>query len=114
MGYEVKQRGDKFVVVDTDTKRIRGTYDSEDDAEDRKDDLDFKVEVRDRLSRVPVTEMTADEKAAEYDRLMAAKANAPDPHVPPAREGDDNGGKKDPPKTTVRRSAYWGELPGED
>jgi hypothetical protein len=111
MGFEVKQRGDKYVVVDTDTKRIRGTYDNEDDAEDRKDDLEFKIEVRERLGRMPVTEMTPEEKAAAYDKMIAERnATPPDPHVPPKKDDETSDDKK--PK--ARKSAYWGELPGED
>lgn len=111
MGYEIKRRGDKYVVVDSETKRIRGTYDDEDAAEDRKDDLEFKVEVRDRLNRMPVSEMTAEEKAAAYDKLQAERANQPpnDPHIPPKNEPP-----ADPQKDKTRKSAYWGELPGED
>lgn len=106
MGYEIKERGGKFYVIDTDNNgKIRGTYDSEDAAEDRKDDLDFRATVRDRMSRMPVIQMTAEEKAAEYDKMMAEKANTPppDPNVPP---------KKEPPATpppATKRSAYWGD-----
>jgi hypothetical protein len=109
MAYEVKQRGTKFVVVDTETKRIRGTYDDEDSAEDRKDDLDFKNEVRGKLSRMPVSEMTPEEKAAAYDKMMAEKNDPPDPKIPPKKEDDPT----EPTEPKVRRSAYWGELPGE-
>lgn len=102
MPYEIKERGNKFYVVDTETKKIRGTYDDEDSAEDRKDELDFRADVRNRINRMPVTEMTAEEKAKEYDRLMAEKNKPPtDPAIPPKKEPD-------PPKT--RRSAYWGDL----
>src|SRR5580692_9523662 len=110
MSYEVKQRGDKFVVVDMATKRIRGTYDSEDDAEDRKDDLEFKNEVREKLARVPVTEMTAEEKAAAYDKMIADKGlGETDTKRPPKLDED-----KDKDKSKVRRSAYWGDLPSDD
>lgn len=104
MGYEIKQRDGKFYVVDTETKKIRGEYDNEDRAEDRKDDLDFRAHVRSRIDRLPVKEMTAEEKAAEYDRMMAEKNQTPpDPNLPP---------KKDDPPTpppTTKKSAYWGD-----
>lgn len=100
MPYEIKERNGKFFVIDTATKRIRGEYDDEDKAEDRKDDLDFRESVRSRLDRMPVKEMTAEEKAAEYDRMMAEKKDAPiDPAIPPKKE--------DPPKEPVKRSRYW-------
>lgn len=103
MPYEIKTKNDKFYVVDTDTQKIRGTYDNEDDAEDRKDALDFRAEVRGRLSRMPVTEMTAEEKAAAYDKMMAEKNTPPtDPNLPPKQEDKDKTKK-------VRHSAYWGQ-----
>lgn len=106
MAYEIKERGGKFYVIDTDNNgKIRGTYDSEDAAEDRKDDLDFRATVRDRMSRMPVTQMTAEEKAAEYDRMMAEKEKTPptDPNVPPKKE------TTNPPPPATKRSAYWGD-----
>lgn len=106
MAYEVRERGGKYHVVDTDTQKIRGSYEDEDSAEDRKDELDFRATVRDRMSRMPVTQMTAEEKAAEYDRLMAEKAKAAatqtDPKLPPKKEET-----IDPPKK--KRSGYWGD-----
>jgi hypothetical protein len=106
MPYQIKQKGAKFFVVDTTTQKIKGSYDDEDSADDRKDDLEFKEHVRDRLSRMPVSQMSADEKAQEYDRLMAEKTNAPppnDPNVPPKIDT-----KIDPPK--VKHSAYWEDV----
>lgn len=110
MSYEIRERGGKFYVVDTSNNdKIRGTYDNEDAAEDRKDELDFRATVRDRIRRMPVTEMTAEEKAKEYDRLMAEKNSQPptDPNRPP---------KKEPPteQTKPKRSAYWGDALNED
>lgn len=103
MPYEIRERNDKFYVVDTDNNdKIRGTYDNEDAAEDRKDDLDFRAHVRSKIDRLPVTEMTADEKAAAYDKMIAEK-NAtppPDPNLPPKKE--------EIPKPK-KRSAYWGD-----
>jgi hypothetical protein len=106
MGYEVKERSGKFYVVDTETNKIRGTYDSEDSADDRKEELEFRVHVRQRLERMPVSQMTSEEKAAEYDKLMAAKQT--DPNVPPKKDPKD----EPPPKT--KKSAYWGELLDEN
>lgn len=40
-----------------------------------------------RVSRMPVVEMTAEEKAAEYDRLMAAKNKPEPPAEPPKPDG---------------------------
>jgi hypothetical protein len=102
MAYEVKERSGKFYVVDTETQKIRGTYDNEDAADDRKEDLEFRVHVKERLNRMPVSQMTAEEKAAEYDKLMAAKQT--DPNLPPKKDPAD---KTDPPKP--KRSAYWGD-----
>lgn len=103
MAFEIRNRGGKYYVVDTDNNdKIRGTYDNEDAAEDRQDELNFRAHVRDRLARIPVAQMTAEEKAAEYDRMMAEKQN--DPKVPP---------KQDPPKDegkTKKRSGYWGDI----
>ena|ERR1022692_525290 len=107
MPYEIKQKDGKYFVVDTATQKIKGSYDNEDSADDRKDDLEFKEHVRDRLSRMPVSQMSATEKAEEYDRLMAEKSNTPppkaDPNVPPKIDT-----KIDPPK--VKHSAYWGDV----
>lgn len=105
MPYVIKEKDGKFHVVDTDTKKIRGSYEDEDKAEDRKDELDFRATVRDRISRMPVAEMTAEEKAAAYDKMIAEKNAAPtdDKHIPPKKE--------DPPapEKTPKRSAYWGD-----
>ena|ERR1700704_3876551 len=108
MPYEIKTRGDKYFVVDTDTKKIRGTYESEDDAEDRKDELDFRATVRDRMSRMPVAEMTAEEKAAAYDKMMAEKND--DKNLPPKKDD------KTPPeaKKNKRGSLFWDSLENED
>jgi hypothetical protein len=106
MPYEIKERNNKFYVIDTDNNgKIRGTYDSEDAAEDRKDELDFRAHVRSRIDRLPVSEMTAEEKAAAYDKMMAEKNKAPeDKNLPPKKE--------DPPAPPVqkKRSGYWGEM----
>lgn len=105
MAYEIKERDNKFFVIDTDNNnKIRGTYDNEDAAEDRKDELDFRAHVRSRIDRLPVSQMTAEEKAAEYDKMMAEKNKTPDDkNLPP---------KKDPPTeptTPPKRSGYWGD-----
>jgi hypothetical protein len=106
MPFEIKEKGNTYYVIDTATQKIKGSYDDEDSADDRKDDLEFKEHVRERLSRMPVTQMTAEEKAAEYDNLMAAKnAQKPpetDSKIPP---------KIDPPAhpPEVKRSRYWGD-----
>jgi hypothetical protein len=103
MPYEIKRKNDQYYVVDTANQKIRGgPYDSEDKAEDRQDELDFRETVRNRMSRMPVTEMTAEEKAAAYDKMMAEKEK--DPKIPPKKEGDP---PTDPPK---KKSLYWGEL----
>jgi hypothetical protein len=96
MPYEIKQKNNKFYVIDTDTSKIRGTYDDEDDAEDRKDELDFRAHVRGRLERIPVAELTAEEKAAKYDEMIANKT---DPNLPPK--------KPDPPLAPPKKSRYW-------
>lgn len=104
MPYEIKERSGKFYVVDTATQKIRGgPYDDEDKAEDRQDELDFRETVRNRMSRMPVTEMTPEEKAAEYDKMMAERDKQTDPKIPPKKEPE-------PPKTEpVKRSRYWGD-----
>lgn len=104
MPYEIRERAGKFFVVDSATQKIRGTYEDEDKAEDRKDDLDFREHVRGRLERIPVAQLTAEEKAAEYDKMMAEKDKTPsDPNLPPKKDKEE-----DPPKTS-KRSAYWGD-----
>lgn len=106
MPYEIRKKGDSFYVVDTANQKIRGgPYDNEDKAEDRQDELDFRETVRNRMSRMPVTEMTPEEKAAAYDKMMAEKEK--DPKIPPKKEEPPT----EPPKT--RRSAYWGDLPDD-
>jgi hypothetical protein len=110
MPYEIRQRGDSYYVIDTgNNDKIKGSYDSEDKAEDRKDELDFRAHVRSRIDRLPVSEMTADEKAAAYDKMMADKNTAPppDPNLPPKKDNSDATGKPN----KARKSAYWGELP---
>jgi DNA-directed RNA polymerase delta subunit len=109
MPYEIKQKGDKFYVVDTADNKIRGTYDNEDSAEDRKDELDFRAHVRSRIDRLPVTEMTAEEKAAAYDKMMAEKDKPTDSHIPPKKDEQEEKDKK--PK---RRSPYWGTEVDDD
>jgi hypothetical protein len=108
MRYEIKEKNGKFYVIDTeDNNKIRGTYEDEDRAEDRKDELDFRAHVRSRIDRLPVTQMTAEEKAAEYDKMMADKNNQQTPptddNLPPKKDKVDD----KPPKTG--RSRYWGD-----
>lgn len=103
MAYEIKSKDGKYYVVDSETNKVRGTYDSEDDAEDRKDELDFRNHVRSRLERIPVAEMTAEEKAAAYDKMMADKAASADKNLPPKIDPTAN-----PPKDTkVKKLSYW-------
>ena len=106
MPYEIKEKNGKYHVVDTTNQRIRGSYENEDSAEDRKDELDFREGVRSRLDRMPVQEMTAEEKAAAYDKLMAEQKQ-PDPNIPPKKE------EKEPEKKT-KKSLYWGDLENEE
>lgn len=100
MAFEIRQKDNKHYVVDTETNKVRGTYDDLDDAEDRKDELDFRADVRSRISRMPVQEMTAEEKAAAYDKMMADKAAQSDPNLPPKQEP-----VKEPSKP--KKLSYW-------
>lgn len=107
MPYEIKSRDNKYFVVDTDNNnKIRGgPYDNEDGAEDRKDELDFRAHVRSRIDRLPVSEMTAEEKAAAYDKMIAEKNAAPDDkNLPPKKED-----KVTDPPTPPKRRGYWGD-----
>lgn len=105
MAYEVRSKGGKYYVVDTATNAVRGHgYEHEGDADDRADELNFRIEVRDKLSRVPVTRMTAEEKAAAYDKMMEDKAREGDKNIPPKQEEP-----KDE-KKTGKRSLYWGDV----
>lgn len=109
MAYEIKKDGDKYYVVDTNNNnKIRGgPYDDEDKAEDRQDELDFRATVRDRIGRMPVTQMTAEEKAAEYDKMMKDKENGAPPtdkNIPPKKDDAPT-----PPPTPPKRSGYWGD-----
>lgn len=74
--------------------------------------------MEERLKRVPVAEMTAEEKAAEYDRLMAAGGNPPAPKNPdPAPPTDPKppagpvppGPKPPTDPTPPKRDPYWGD-----
>lgn len=104
MAYEIKSRDGKYYVVDTDdNNKIRGTYDDEDRAEDRKDELEFRAHVRSRLERIPVQEMTAEEKAAAYDKMMADKAANADKNIPPKIEPPVNTDKS----TKTKKLSYW-------
>jgi hypothetical protein len=99
MPYEIKQRDSKYYVVNAEDQKIRGTYDNEDAAEDRMDELTFREHVRSKLDRIPVAEMTAEEKAAAYDKMITEKNTAPpDPHVPP---------KIDPTTPPVERKSRY-------
>lgn len=80
-----------------------------------------------RMSRMPVTEMSAEEKAAEYDRMMkerngtppsggsggSAGAGAPGAGQPPAGKGDPAGAPPPPaakpptPPATEQPSRSW-------
>lgn len=107
MPYEIRQKGERWYVVDTaNNDKIKGSYDNEDAAEDRKDDLEFREYTRSRLDRIPVAEMTTEEKAAAWDKAQNEKNNEPpdDKNLPPKKEKEE---KVEPPK---KRSAYWGDM----
>lgn len=109
MGFEVRTKSGKYYVVDAATNQVRGrAYDDEGDAEDRMDELNFRVEVREKLSRVPVTEMTAEEKAAAYDKMISDKAKETDTNLPPKNDPPTTPPKEDN-KTSKRRISYWGD-----
>lgn len=111
MPFEVRTKNGKHYVVDTVTNAVRGRgYDDESDAEDKADDLNFRAETRERLGRMPVTEMTAEEKAAAYDKLMADKAKESDTNLPPKQVDDKD---KTPDKPAKRRISYWGDVDNE-
>lgn len=110
MAYEVRQKNNQYYVVDTVTNAVRGKgYADESDADDRADDLNFRAETRDVLSRIPRTEMTAEEKAAAYDKLLADKAKEGDGNLPPKQEPTDKT-KQTPSK---KRISYWGDVENE-
>ena len=67
------------------------------------------MERLDRLeSRIPGKELTAEEKAAEYDRLMAEK-NKPAPADPPAPKGGPKPPepKPEPPADPPKKKDWW-------
>ena len=66
-----------------------------------------------RLERMPVTEMTAEEKAAAYDKLMAQQ-NQPPPKGDPPSDPKPPAGPVPPdpkptPPTPPKRDAFWGD-----
>ena len=119
MAFEIQTRDEKYYVINSTTKKIRGgPYESESAAENRKDDLEDSEAIRsrfdgieERLKRMPVVEMTAEEKAAEYDRMIAEK-NRQAPHesskdtAPPRK---DEPTKDNTDVKSRRRSLYWGD-----
>jgi len=109
MAYVIKEKGGSFYVVDTDTDRIRGKCDTEDDAEDRVDELLFRAEMRSGMSRIPNKELTADEKAAKYDEMMAKQKEDADTKVPGKKE--DKTSTESPVDTKKKKgSLYWGQI----
>jgi hypothetical protein len=122
MALDIRQAGESnYEVFDTETSEVLGKRASEDAAERLQDRLETQLwrkghddrltKMEDRLSRTPTKEMTADEKAAEYDKMIASKNAEPpkvdpkngDPKPPPAKVPDPT------PPVTTKRSAYWGE-----
>jgi hypothetical protein len=122
MPYDIREAGENnFEVFDTESSEVKGKRASEDAAErllDRLEATDHRKQVAERLERIekrvertPVKELSPEEKAAEYDRLMAEKGNgdpeppkkAGDPTEPPKKEPD-----PEPPKPK-RRGGYWGD-----
>lgn len=67
----------RYKVIETATNRYRGIYDDEFKAADRIDELEFMDELKIRIRKDhPLPEdkiMTNEEKAAEYDRIMAER-----------------------------------------
>jgi hypothetical protein len=113
MSFEVRSKSGKYYVVNTTDNSVRGRgYDDEGDAEDKCDDLNFRLEVRDKLSRVPVTEMTSEEKAAAYDKMLADKAREQDANLPPKND-DKTPPPTNTPKPKSKRFAYWGDVTDE-
>lgn len=72
MGYTVRKNGDRYEIV-SPKGEVVGSRATEEAAEDRADVLDSKALLTDLSDRVPRTEMTAEEKAAEYDRIVAER-----------------------------------------
>jgi len=107
MPWEVRSKNGKFYVVNKETNAVRGRgYDDETDAEDKVDDYNFREETRGHLSRIPKSEMTAEEKAAAYDKLIAEQAQRNDANLPPKQGDTKNDPPPNPPK---RRITYWGD-----
>lgn len=121
MSLEIRQAGENnFEVFDTETNEVLGKRASEDAAETLQDRLETKLwrteqaerlaKMEDRLNRTPTKEMTPEEKAAEYDKIIAEKGKVPDkdvkdaPTPPPAKIPDPA-----PPKPETKRSRYWGD-----
>lgn len=88
MPYTTRKKSDKEWELLNPDGTVKRTYTTEEAAEDRADDLNEREEhrtwrsgVEDRLRRMPVKEMTAEEKAAEYDRMMTQQVEPPtQPH----------------------------------
>lgn len=104
MPYEIREKNGKFHVVDKETNRVRGSYNDEDSAEDRLDDLEFKEYMR---RSVQPREMTTEEKAKAYDELQS-KEPPKDDKIPPKKDEKEKKEKKQ------RKSLYWDNLPDED
>lgn len=107
MAWEVREKRGKFYVVNSETEKVRGApFDDEDDADDKADELNFREEVRSGVGRIPGKELSAEEKAAAYDKLMAEKNQPPpDPNLPPKKEGDGKDDKTPP----VKKKGYWSD-----
>jgi hypothetical protein len=67
--------------------------------------------IEERLKRMPVTEMSAEEKAAEYDKLMAERHKKTDPPAEPPKDpkAPVPPAPKAPEPPAPKRDPYWGD-----
>jgi len=117
MPYKIEKVGEdddiKFNIIDVESGNVVATRKSEEAAENKLDTLEIRDHLKEMGNRLPKPEMSAEDKAAAYDKLMKEKEDAekntptPPTNQPPAPTPKTS--DPEPPKKTGPKSRYWGD-----
>lgn len=115
--YQARPKDDRFEVVDEATGTVLTTRASLEAAEDYIDRKELRDEFKTLGDRIPNKELTAEEKAAAYDKMIAEQAKGKEQPKPPTADNGnpDNGGAPPPPKPkeqelpkeTGKKRGFW-------
>jgi hypothetical protein len=116
--YQARPKDDRFEVVDEANGTVITTRATLEAAEDYIDRRELRDEFRKLGDRIPNKELTPEEKAAAYDKMIAEQAKEKNQPPPTNNDGGntDNSGAPPPPKpkeqeppkeTGKKRAGFW-------